>query len=609
MTFLDVATVALVLVGLLLMGMVLARRNSHDSDAFLVGGRKLPWWLIGASTAAEQLNTSNMLFETRRVRQDGLPGLWLTWSWITMLVVQNIWFFRLFRRARFRTAMEFYRSRYGGRWADFARIYDATILGLVVGTIWAAIGLVGMKKIGLVLFGLPPTFTLLGTAVPTDLALLLIVVGVAFAYSAAAGISGVLWTDLVQLVIALISIYIVLGGVFADVGWGGGLRERLREHTTTGGGELLAFVPPVSLAWIFYLVLQPVLFQGGYQPGIQKMLSARSERDVVLSLVSGVLTNFLFKSIPFYVLGLASLLVISDQYLVDNYAPLIGPAGELMPDFEKAFPALVREYLPAGLLGLMVTALLCAFMSSFDSNVHMVGAFFSNDLYRPYLRPAASERHYVRVTRLAMLFVTLITVVVGLLVNDILWLTFFAVTITLSGGWIKLLRWVWWRVNGRAEVAAQVWSFGATLWVLSPWGQTWISRLVADLGLGGNDAGFIVQTTVLALSSTAVSLVAVALTPPEPMDKLMEFYRRVRPYGWWGPVRAAIGDESLRVDSIPLMLALTVAMIAFLLGTVVGVLTLLLGLNGIAIGAGVVGGIGAVVVFRLLPRLVGEAAP
>ncbi|MDQ8199430.1 hypothetical protein QEH56_14785 [Pelagicoccus enzymogenes] len=569
----------------------------------MVGGRKIPWWLIGCSTSAEQLNTSNMLFETRRVREDGLAGLWLTWSWILMLIVQNIWFFRLFRRARFLTPMEFYRARYAGKPADFARVYDTAILGVFVGTIWAAIGLVGMKKIGLVLFGLPPEFAFGGVSFPTDLVLITSVVTIAFTYSAAAGISGVLWTDLVQLGIALISIYVLFFSVFDDIGWDGGLRDRLRETGTVGGKDLLELVPPFSFAWIFYLVLQPILFQGGYQPGIQKMLSARSEKDVVLSLVAGVFSNFVFKSIPFYVLGLASVLVISDQYLLDNYVPLLGADGIALPDFEKAFPALVREYLPAGMLGLMVATLLCAFMSSFDSNIHMVGTFFSNDLYRPYLVKEKGEKHYVGIARLAMVVATASCVAIGFLVNDILWLTFFAVSITLSGGWVKLLRWIWWRVNGRSEVAAQIYSFFATIYILSPLGQKWVGRIVEAFGLEGNDSYYVIQTTVLAASSTVVSLMAILLTPPEPMEKLCSFYRRVKPYGWWGPVREALGEPGLKGDSVWVMTGVTMALIAFLLGGVLFVLTAFLALWSVAWPMLLVAGAGALATFKLLPVL------
>lgn len=603
MVLLDILTVVGVLAFLLWLGLWISRRSSADSDGFMVGGRKLPWWLIGCSTAAEQLNTSGMLSETRRVREDGLTGLWLTWSWILMMIVQNIWFFRLFRRARFRTAMEFYHSRYAGRCADFARLYDTAVLGICVGTAWAGIGLIGMKKIGLVLFGLPESFDLLGLTVPTEPVLLVTVVVIAFSYSAASGIAGVLWTDLVQLVIAMISIYVLFFGVLADVGWNSGLRERLEEYDMATGAGILEMIPAFSVLWIFYIVLQPVLFQGGYQPAIQKMLAARSERDVVLSLIGSVFTNFVLKSVPFYILGLASLFVISDQFLLDNYAPLIGPDGVSIPDFEKAFPGLVREYLPAGMLGLMVTTFLCAFMSSFDSNIHMVGAFFSNDLYRPYIKRDGSEKHYVQVTRICMLCVTFVSVLVGLFVNNILWLIFFAVSITLAGGWVKLLRWIWWRVNGRAEVSAQIWSFFATLYILSPLGGPFIQWIVDTLGIGGIDAYFVVQTTVLAVSSTIVSLVTILLTPPEPMEVLCGFYRRVRPYGWWGPVRQALGEQDLKGDSVLAMLALTASLAAFLLGGVIFALTACLALWNIALPCLLVSSVGGLFSFRLFPKL------
>lgn len=265
------------------------------------------------------------------------------------------------------------------------------------------------------------------------------------------------------------------------------------------------------------------------------------------------------------------------HFLLENYAPLVTPEGTLIPDWERAFPALVQQYLPVGLVGLMTAAFICAFMSSFDSNIHLSGSVLVNDLYRPYLIKGKSERHYVVTTKMVMVLASIATIMIGVFADDILYLGYLAITITLGGGWIKLLRLIWWRTNGTAEVAAQI--FALIIFILllaTPIGNKLILGIMGWMGLQGNDAFIVIRNLTAGLSCTTFALLIMAFSKPEPMDKLCSFYRRMRPFGFWGPVRRQLGGSVRQPDSIGVQIALTLTSLAVVWGAFFGAMSFLL---------------------------------
>ena len=565
-----------VFVGLIAIGAVLSKKSGRSTDDFMVAGRKMPWWLIGMSEAATQFNTSGMLSNTRKVRQDGLAGLYNMWSYMIEVVINNVWFMRLWRRARFRTPMEFYHARYAGPQATFSRIYDTLILGVLTSVFWSAIGLVGMKKIAGVMLDLPETFDLLGLAVSSEWVVVVSIGLIALIYSVAAGARGVYWTDFIQFLIAISSAYVLLFIVMGEVGGNVGLRERILAEGEEGR-KFTNFLQPWNIALIYYFIVAPFLNHGGYNPGIQRMLAVRREKEVVMAELLGSIVNFSVRLMPFFLLGIAGYFLITESYLLQNFPPLMDNQGNLTPDFERMFPALVAEYLPPGLTGLMIAALFCAFMSSLDTNLHILGSVFVNDFYRPYVVKDRDEKHYVKMTRVTMVVATAGTFYAAIVWDDIYMLSAFAVSIMLATGWIKFLRIIWWRVNGTSEVAAQVFALLWMPFILSETGGEWLRNILFTFDLfnpeqpSGNDVFVVFRYMMLAAPATVVSVVAVFLTRPEPMDRLVSFYRRMRPWGFWGPVAREAGVTS--PDSIPVMAGLTVSMALCIIGVCMSILS------------------------------------
>ncbi len=575
MEIIDYAVVAAFLVGVLLLGIRLSKKAGKSTDEFILAGRKLPWWLAGTSISATGLNASTMLQDSRKIRQDGISGMWFTWGNAISLMFGTVWFSRLWRRAGFTTQMEFYHARYRGCAPTLCRFYDVVVYGIVSASIWASTGLVGMKKVAHVLLGLPPTVAMLGVEVDSGTVVVLALVIVTLAYSAASGVYGVVWTDLLEFFIALFVSYLLFWEVFGEVGWNVGLREKL-EGLGPQGDRILQLLPTFGPVLLYYLIINPILNQGGYNPHIQRYLGMKDEREVVRAAVFNAVLNFGLRPWPFYMCGLCGIFLISDTAILERFPAVLSPAGELLPDHEMVFPMLVTQYLPAGLVGLMAAGFLSAFMSSFDTNIHNSTAIVVNDLYRPYLRPNRKEEHYVKASRVYMVIVAALASVIGIMVDDILSLVMFAYAVMTSAGWVKILRFVWWRVNGAAELAAQASSLILTVVIISPLGEPLVRTFMDMTGQSGNDGFFVVRNLLLIGVSTLVSLAAIFCTKPEPMDHLVDFYRRVRPFGWWAPVREACGDDVPEPDSMTIMGVLTIGSLAFIFGIVFSALGFLL---------------------------------
>ncbi|MBK1878495.1 sodium:solute symporter family transporter [Pelagicoccus mobilis] len=565
MHWIDYLIVGLVLIGLVFVGIGLSRKSSSDTSEYLVAGRKMPWWLVGVSDVAVGLNTSSMLQDSRKVRQDGVMGLMQMWGFAMKACIQGVFFERLWRRARFKTQMEFYEARYTGWKANFARVFDTVVFGGFVTSIWAAIGLVGIKKVVTVILGLPTYVEVAGLNVSTETIAVIGVVAIALVYSAAAGARGIFWTDLIEFIIAIVPLYVLLILVYSKIGGSVGLHENI-DALSGDNSKYLQFLQPFSIIIVYMFFINPLLDHGGFNPGMQRTLSLKDEREVIYSLIFKSVVGFLLRGFPFIAIGLIGMFLVSDAYLLDNFDPLMTPEGGEIPDWERVFPTLASQYLPVGLMGLMVAGFLCAFMSSFDSNIHLTGSVFVNDLYRPFIAKGKSEKHYVRATQVVMTLAALNTILIGIFVDDILYLGYFALTITLGGGWFKLLRLVWWRVNGNAEVASQLFSLVVFAFILSPFGKPFVVGLVQFMGLEGNDAFYVTRNTVAGLACTTFAFVVMLMSKPEPMDKLTEFYRRMRPFGFWGPVRSTLGGKVAAPDPISIQIALTASILAIVWG-------------------------------------------
>lgn len=583
MTPLDYAVVAAAVAVLLGAGLWFSRRGGRTTGDFILGGRRLPWWLAGTAMVAGSSNADSPLHQTGKIRRDGLPGAWFYWSQILNNVWHSIVFSRLWRRAEINTVVEFYSLRYAGRAQAVGRVWSMAFASFIEGTVSLALGVLAMIKISTVLLGLHAPVLVFGYSIPPDVLLALGGIALALAYSSVAGLLGVVAGDVVEFLLALGTSYLLMFIVYREVGWAPGLEAGLARLGEEGK---LAFTPALGFTAFVFFVFQPLASLAGINVINQRYMALRDEREAMLSGVWRVINHFFIRGWPWYICGLASLILLPESSL----------------SRELAYPTLIAEYLPAGLRGLMFAGFLVAFMSSVGAAMHAAGSVFVNDFYRPYLAPRASERHYVNAIRLAMLAFTVIATLIALSSDHVLGLLQFLTKIVYASGFAMLLRWFWWRVNGWADLAAQALALPVTLFFdhadawfgFDPVAQ--VSRLLTG---GTSDDLYAVSFTLTVTTTTVLWVTVMLLTPPEPAAKLDAFYRRIRPYGWWGPV-ARRCPEVVITDRVGEDLKLYILGVALSLGLLFGLGLLLLArwaggsallLSGLCAGALLVRGI------------------
>jgi Na+/proline symporter len=581
--FPDYIVVGSILLLLLVISLRCSRRAGRSTEEFILAGRRMPWWLAGISIAVTQLNANNVLQDTRKAREDGISGMWFSWNQIIGQAIGTAWFLRLWRRAGFNTQMEFYLARYTGWQAHFTRLFDSFMFGGVASLLWGAMGLIGMKKVLHVLFVIPPSIQIIGLSLPTDWFIITGLVTLSLTFTILAGVHGVVWTDLAEFLIAIFATYFLLFLVLHQVGWGEGLRARL---ATLGPAtrHSLDFLPPWGLILVYYLFVSPFLNQGGWSPAIQRCLCVKDECEVVYTSISNSILTFAVRGVPFIIIGLCAWILVPDAELLSRFPPLHLPDGSLMPDRERIYPLLAMRLLPTGMLGMAVGAFLCAFIVALSTNIHNSTAVFVNDCYRAYISPNREDHHYVTAARVYIVFATLITILFGISVDNILAANMLIITLVVGAGFVKLLRFVWWRVNGSAEVAAQISSVTGLAFFLTPPGKRLQVFLAHSVGLSGNDGFYISAQFTLVAFSTLAALAVMALTRPEPKAHLSAFYDLVRPFGFWGPVRSSDASEP---DPFGLQLGLTIAIIAINIGVLGAMLLFFLGFDLYAAAAAI----------------------
>jgi Na+/proline symporter len=550
MTYVDHLITFLSIALLLGAGFWFSRRGGKSMTSFVLGNRSLPWWLGGSSMVAASSNVDSPLHQSGKVQRDGLPGAWFYWSQVVAQSFASVVFSRLWRRTGLNTVVEIYDLRYARPGGVILRVWSAFYASFIEGTLQLALGLLAMLKIWSVLVGKLAPVTLLGTTVPAELLLLIGAMILALAYSAAAGLLGVVAGDLLEFFFAIVGSYALMFFVYRAVGGPAGLEQGLAD---LGRSAALEFTPALGISLLSFFVVQAIGGACGTNNTNQRFLAIRDEREAMFSGVWRMVNHFFLRTWPWYVCGLAAIVLFAGQGIAR----------------EEAYPHLIRQYLPEGLRGLLFAGFVIAFMSSVGSLMHASGSVFVNDLYRPFIARRRTEKHYVNAARGAMVAFGAISIAIALMSEHILGLLQFFVKLVGAVGTVWLLRWFWWRVNSWGDLAAQLGAVPVTLFFESTLGKAWVAQLAGVFGAPSPDDHF-GAAYILSVGTTAVIWLTVMwLTPPEPTAQLCEFYRRVRPYGWWGPI-AKLCPEVKVTDSFRRDLTLSGALLGVSLALLFG---------------------------------------
>ena len=533
------------------LGIYYSKRAGRDINEFFVSGRNLPWWLAGTSMVATTFAADTPLAVTGLVVKDGIAGNWLWWNMVLSGMLATFLFSRLWRRAEIITDVELTELRYSGRSASLLRGFRALYIGLPINCITMGWVILAMQKIIVLTFNLPDT----GTSKVLVVLVCMLIAGI---YCALSGFWGVVITDLIQFGMAMVGSIALAVIAVTKIGGIGTLKTKLSE-IHGADHSILHFFPDVGagemalLTFGVYLGVQwwaaNGVDGGGYIA--QRMFAAKDERHTLLATLWFNIAHYTLRPWPWILVALVSMVVYPN-----------------LSDPETGYPKLMLEYLPTGLLGLMLTAFLAAFMSTIDTHLNWGASYLVNDFYKRFFKPAADDRHYVVASRISVVLIMLVAGVTSLFMDSIAGAWKFLIALNAGIGLVQILRWYWWRINAWSEIAAMVTS-------------ALVSAIVFTLPQTKDT--FAYQMLIIVPISTLVWLVTTLVTSPVSEEKLIAFYQRVRPNGgWWGHIASLANVQPIAESSTPALVNWVLGS-AFVYCTLFGFGKLLLGFYGVGI--------------------------
>ncbi|MCB1120782.1 MAG: Na+:solute symporter [Verrucomicrobiae bacterium] len=535
-------------------GLIVAKKAGTSSGEYFLGGRQMPWWLLGFSMVATTFSTDTPNLVTDIVRQNGVAGNWVWWAFLITGMVTVFLFAKLWRRSEVLTDMEFYELRYSGKSAAFLRGFRAIYLGvffnmMIMGTVSLA-----AIKIGGVMLGLSPLQSILWAGLATVV------------FSSAGGFRGVVFTDCLLFVVAMVGS--VAAACFAVGHTDIGSLSALFDHPAIA--DKISFLPPTDNGgafsdqnlnlWMSAMIIPLVIqwwsvWYPGAEPGgggyvAQRMLAAKDEKHATGAVLFFNFAHYGLRPWPWIIVALASLVVFPRLEDIQAAFPHLDPSTL---GHDLAYPAMLT-FLPSGWLGLVLASLVAAYMSTISTHLNWGSSYVVNDFYKRFINPEASEKQQVRVGRISTVLLMVASGWLALQLRNAKQAFDIMLMVGAGTGLIFMLRWYWWRINAFSELSAMIASFifALALKKIDHGMPAWL-EMITGIGL-----------------TTAVWLTATFLTAPTSAEKLKAFYQKTRPGGpGWNPVRATLEklppQESLAPQFLNVILGIA-TVYAFLFG-------------------------------------------
>lgn len=534
---LDIAIILLYLIGTIVIGLALRKKAKKSKDDYLLGGKDLPWYMLGLSNASGMFDISGTMWLVTLTFVYGFKSIWIPWLWpvfnqVFMMVFLAAWL----RRSKVTTGAEWILFRFGNGKGG-KRSHSIIVIFAILSCLgFLAYGFIGLGKF--VEIFIP--WEIVSAYVPFDIPPLYIphFYGVIFTffaifYSVIGGMSGIVWTDLLQYSIMTISsiaiaviawqalgenTMIVPEGWFNPLfGWElnmdwTGIIDEVNEKIAADG---------YSLFGLFFMLM---VFKGilasiaGPAPNydMQKVLSTKSPLEAAkmsaFAIAALIPTRYLMVG------GFSTLAILFYDQLD------LKTAGVL--DFEKVLPAAIEQFVPVGLLGLLLAGLLAAFMSTFAGTLNAAQAYLVNDIYLKN-NPDASDKQVNRVNYGSGILVVVVSIILGFFVLDVNTILQWIVS-ALYGSYVvsNTLKWYWWRFNGEGYF----------------WGMVSgiIPAMIFPLFTDTLDLYYF---PVILLISVAGAVIGTYTAPPTDEKVLANFYKRTRPWGFWKPILKKLRKE------------------------------------------------------------------
>ena len=540
LTWLDISIVLIYLSSMVTIGWVLRKKARQNKESYLMGGKSLPWYLLGLSDASDMFDISGTMWMVALCFIYGMKSIWIPWLWpVFNQVFLMMYLSKWLRRSNATTGAEWLATRFGSDRKVNASHISVVIFALLGCFGFLAYGFVGLGKFMEIFIpwsSVQPyiPFHVSAEYVPH-------VYGIIFTlfatfYSVIGGMHSIVIGDLIKYII--LSVACIAVGIIAVI--------HLRGHTlqVPAGWHNPFFGKQLGLDWKsiiadankkiaedgfspFGFFFMMMLFKGifaslaGPAPNydMQKILSTRSPMEA--SKMTGFVSIVLLPLRYSLIIGLTILALLNY-----NQLNLSSPTGT---DFEKILPSAIIQFIPAGIMGLLFTGLLGAFMSTFSGTLNAAQAYIVNDIYIKYINPKATNHQIIRRNYAVGIAVVLLSILLGFFVKNVNSVLQWIVG-ALYGGYIaaNMFKWYWWRFNANGFFWGM--AAGITAALIFPYiFKDQLPLYNWPLLFGISIAGCIIGTFS---------------AKPTEMETLKKFYMQVRPWGFWKPVQLLVQAEN-----------------------------------------------------------------
>jgi solute:Na+ symporter, SSS family len=552
----DIVIIFLYLIAIVVIGFIMKKRAEKDKGSYLLGGNTLPWYMLGLSNASGMFDISGTMWLVTAAFVYGVKSVWLPWMWpvfnqIFLMVFLSKWL----RRSNATTGAEWITTRFGNDTGAKLSHGIVVIFALFNCLGFLAYGFIGVGKFMEIFIPWEYVNQFLQLDInPKIVPHLYGIVFTIFAmiYAILGGMSSIVWADVLQYVIMTVAAIVI--GVIAMVKLGdhalnvpdGWMNPFFGKNLNMDWSNIIADVN-VKIKedgyTLFSAIFMMMLFKGalvslaGPAPtyDMQKILATKNPKEA--SKMSGFVSVILMPVRYLMIAGFAVLgLLFYDQ--LDLMV-----AGKV--DFEQILPSAINEFVPVGLLGLLLAGLLAAFNSTFAGTLNAAQAYVTNDLYLKYTNPKASNVQIKWSNYIVGIVTVIVSVVLGMfaknvnqllqLIVSVLWASYVA---------SNVLKWYWWRFNSHGYFWGMLSGIAASIIPVIITSFFWENQLASRFENISQDIFYLYFFPVSFVLSLIGSVVGTLLTQPTDEETLKSFYKNVKPWGFWKPVKQKVMAEN-----------------------------------------------------------------
>jgi len=530
-------------------------RASQNLTEYLLAGRSIKGWKAGISMAATQYAADTPLLVTGLIVTSGVAGLWRLWIYALAFLMMGYLLGKAWRKAGVITDAEFTEIRYSGNAVLLLRGLKSIYYGTIINCVVLAMVLVAATRVFeiflpwhlwmpsevyhfiyniVVAVGIPLASNVTGleTFIATTnniISLFMMVVFVAL-YSTTGGLRSVIATDIVQFTIMMLATLLYAVIAIHNAGGFFNITDKLVElYGMERTSQMLSFIPSdailpfivvISLQWFFQMNSDGT----GYLA--QRTMACESQKGAEIAGVVFTFAQVLLRSL-FWLPIIVALLII---YPFDPSLPI---DDSFVSNREMLFAKGINDLLPVGVRGLMITGMLAALASTLDTHLNWGAGYWSNDIYkaiisRKFLKREPRSRELVLVARLSNILILIIALIIMANLGSIQKAWQISLLFGAGTGSVLVLRWVWERINLNSEIAAIFSSIVFAPIILFNVQEEWMRLLL------------------MSVISTFFVVGAALLSPPTEDKKLIAFFKRVQPPGFWEKTASKVGMDPMK---------------------------------------------------------------